>query len=315
MTSYVFSIHDDFPNHALASDRLTIEIGESAIVTALDGISTSGDVCDIVFKAALSEGDEALLEGLVAAHSGENLPQVTEVRTADGKLYVSPDMWPLGTLTNFTGAADDVTNGVVGVDSLAFESTVIEDKVKEFQFVLTSYLAGGHLQYSGAVFGDWIDFTSVVPATVGVSNPGAGNYNKVQVGAGANVFVPAVPGSGNWDLDLTAKENANVTFTKVRPVPAPGMNGYFDHNTDTGAVVLNATGHGAYHMCDYEVVLARFITRVSIMGSDHFPLTVPAVRPILILPHWLHRVTVHNSTAKTLHLVAMLYRGLVNPLR
>jgi hypothetical protein len=315
MTSYVFSIHDDFPNHALASDRLTIEIGESAIVTALDGISTSGDVCDIVFKAALSEGDEALLEGLVAAHSGLPLPQVTEVRTTDGKLYVSPDMWPLGTLTNFTGAADDVTNGVVGTDLLAFSSTAVEDNVKAFQFILPSYLAGGHLQYQGAVFGDWIDFTSVVPATAGVSNPGAGNFNKVQVGAGANVFVPSVPGSGNWDLDLTAKENANVTFTKVRPVPAPGMNGYFDHSIETGAVVLNATGHGGYHLCDYEVTLARFITRVSIMGSDHFPLTVPAVRPILILPHWLHRVTVHNSTTKTLHLVAMLYRGLVNPLR
>jgi hypothetical protein len=309
----MFSIHDDFPNHALASDRLTIEIAESVIVTALGGISTSGDVCDIAFKADLSSGDEVVLEALVAAHSGDPLPDVHEVRAADGKLYVSPDMWATGTLTNFCGAADTVATGQRGDDLLSFISTAAGVLTKVFRFVQPAWLAGGHIQYQGAVSGDWINFTTTVPATAGVAAPGAGAYAKVPVGASKHVFVPA-PGGG-WDLDLVETENANVAFTKVRPVPAPGNHGFFDYDMDTEAVTPNVAGKGGYHLCDYEVVLAEFITKVSLLGSDHFPLTVPAVRPILILPHWQHHFALNNATEKTLTVASMLYIGRMNNLR
>jgi len=75
MTTYNFSIQSDTPNNKVSIDRLTIEIQQSGIVTALDAISTSGDVLAIDFKAALSGGDETLLTALLAAHSGEPLPQ------------------------------------------------------------------------------------------------------------------------------------------------------------------------------------------------------------------------------------------------
>lgn len=315
MATYAYSIQNDFPQHCVSSDRLSVEIRESAIVTALDGIDTLGDVCDIVFKADLSSGDEAVLEALVAAHSGESLPDIKEVRAADGKLYVSPDMWATGTLTNFCGAADTVATGQRGDDLLAFTSTVAGVLTKVFRFIQPAWLAGGHIQYQGAVAGDWINFTTKVPATAGTEHLGAGNYNKVAVGVGAYIFVPAIPGTGNWDLDLTTKENANVAFTKVRPVPAPGNHGYFDYDMDTEAVTPNVAGKGGYHLCDYEVVLAEFITKVSLLGSDHFPLTVPAVRPILILPHWEHHFSLNNATEKTLTVVSMLYIGRMNSLR
>lgn len=70
-TKYTYSISTDFPNGKVSEDLLTQQIAASAIVTALDYISTSGDVCDIWFKAALSSEDETILDGLVAAHSGE----------------------------------------------------------------------------------------------------------------------------------------------------------------------------------------------------------------------------------------------------
>ena len=73
-TKYTYSISVDFPNQIVATDRLSIEIKDSAIVTALDYINTSGDDCDIWFKDALSGGDETILDGLVAAHTGEPLP-------------------------------------------------------------------------------------------------------------------------------------------------------------------------------------------------------------------------------------------------
>lgn len=81
-TKYTYSIADDFPEAGIASDRLAQDIQNSSIVTALDRIGTSGDVCDIYFKDALSAADKTTLDGdttnpaggLIAAHSGEHLP-------------------------------------------------------------------------------------------------------------------------------------------------------------------------------------------------------------------------------------------------
>ena len=73
-TKYTYSIQDDFPNHKVASDRLAREIQTSAITIAFDYIGTAGDDCDVWFKADLPSGDETILDGLVAAHSGDPLP-------------------------------------------------------------------------------------------------------------------------------------------------------------------------------------------------------------------------------------------------
>lgn len=81
---YSYSIQDDFPNHLVATDRLMQEIQQSAITTALDYINTSGDDCDIWFKATLSENDQATLSSLVATHSGEPLtPSGTSLDNSD----------------------------------------------------------------------------------------------------------------------------------------------------------------------------------------------------------------------------------------
>ena len=83
-TKYTYSISTDFPNAKLSEDLLTQQITASDIVTALDYVSTSDDVCDIWFKAALSSGDETILDGLVAAHSGEQPDDpVTPVALSD----------------------------------------------------------------------------------------------------------------------------------------------------------------------------------------------------------------------------------------
>jgi hypothetical protein len=84
-TKYTYSIQSDFPNHIVATDRLAQEIRASAIITALDGINTSGDVCDIWFKGSLSQGDETILAGLVAAHQGQPLPENTTTLISTGK--------------------------------------------------------------------------------------------------------------------------------------------------------------------------------------------------------------------------------------
>lgn len=72
-------------------DRLTQEIQQSSIVTALDYISVEGsDDVAIVFKAALSNGDEIVLNSLVTNHVNTpldpepQLVQLDEARDSDG---------------------------------------------------------------------------------------------------------------------------------------------------------------------------------------------------------------------------------------
>jgi hypothetical protein len=235
-------------------------------------------------------------------------------QAVDGKQYVSPDMWPLGLLTNFTGAADDVAAGVVGSDVLVIESTQVEDKTKIVQFIESSFLAGGQVQYKNATLGDAVSFQTIVPGTVGTDvGAGQGAYAKSPIGGGLSLFAP-YPGGG-WDLDLAEKENANVNFTKVRPVPSPGSQGFFDWNEETGEVTVNAAGQkGGYHLIDGDIAINELVTKVPILGDDHFQLTVPAVRPVRLLPHWRFVLTLRNSSAKSLQLAAMLYRGKGNVL-
>jgi len=85
-TKYTYSISQDFPNEAVATDRLTQEIQDSAIVIALDYINTDGDDCDIWFKDVLSGGDQSTLSTLVANHNGQPLapdPTDVNIKTTD----------------------------------------------------------------------------------------------------------------------------------------------------------------------------------------------------------------------------------------
>ncbi len=71
-SSYAYTL-SDFP-HGLATDRLVEEIRASSISIALDSISTQGTDVSVAFKDLLYPGDQATLDALVAAHSGEPLP-------------------------------------------------------------------------------------------------------------------------------------------------------------------------------------------------------------------------------------------------
>ena len=80
-TKYTYSISGDTLNGIVDSSRLTQDIQSAAITIALDRIDTSGDVLDIWFKTAITEGEETVLDAVVAAHTGEPLPGTTEITT------------------------------------------------------------------------------------------------------------------------------------------------------------------------------------------------------------------------------------------
>ena len=233
--------------------------------------------------------------------------------TDDNSPYISPNMFPLGSITHFCGIADNVTTGVEkGGDLFTVESAIVEDKEFDFQFVRWSYIAGGHIFYKGSVLGDAVSFETRVPATVGISNPGAGWYHKYEIvpSSGMHIYAPSATQTGDWDLDLTETLNANVGFTKAAPVPSPGYNGYFDYDVDDpDKVTLNTDGKGGYNLFDFAMQLDEFVSKVPLLGDDHFPLTVPAVKPVKLLPQWTFRVTLHNSSEKDLEFAFVLYRA------
>lgn len=94
------------PNTKPASGRLEGEINDSAIATPLDHIETndSSSKCDIWFDDALSSGDQTLLDGLVAAHTG--IPLVQRL-----PLSLEAPLVPVE-----TGVSDVIANGRPAVE-------------------------------------------------------------------------------------------------------------------------------------------------------------------------------------------------------
>jgi hypothetical protein len=143
---YTYSIQDDFPNHLVATDRLLQEIAASAIVTALDRIDTAGDDCDVWFKAALSQGDETILDGLVAAHSGTPLPAVAQPVSLDQTVQIH------GTVeqTPLEGRRYDVYT-----TDFTKKETWYQDSARVTGETLTD--SGNHTTYTSLVSRFWID--------------------------------------------------------------------------------------------------------------------------------------------------------------
>lgn len=68
--NYVYSIASDFPGGKVNTSKLQTAIQQSSIATALDYISTVGDVLTIYFKAQLSAPDKTTLDGDAAGPAG-----------------------------------------------------------------------------------------------------------------------------------------------------------------------------------------------------------------------------------------------------
>ena len=291
---YTYSIQNDFPNHVVATDRLSKEIRESAIQAALDGINTGGDNCTVMLKANIS-GDKTKLDGLVAAHSGEPLPSESVSVTVENKPIVRPNIYPDGYGFYACGVGDDIEHEMVGGGTECYcKSTTTETKAVEFQFIDKHYMFGGGVHWKGAVAGDRVSILLYAPATPVVENiTNTGNCNLVDIGAGPALIVPAA-GDGAYDVDLS----------EASPVPSPDNTGYFDWSagfTGWGTVSVSTTpGAANFHLFSVDIVLTQYINRVYIIGEDSDEFDVGSTAPAEVCPQWVYKVTVHNSTEKTL---------------
>jgi hypothetical protein len=71
--TYVYSVSVDFPTGRVRADLLQRQIKDAVSITPVcEGITTNGDVCDVVFASALSGPQKTTLDGLVAVHNPGN---------------------------------------------------------------------------------------------------------------------------------------------------------------------------------------------------------------------------------------------------
>ena len=99
-TNYTYSIANDTANAAIHPRSLDAAIRSSTIVTAIEGLTTGGDVLTVTFKEALSAGDETELGNLVGAHTGVVTARVPPPVNSAGAPIVQTT-WREGTAADF----------------------------------------------------------------------------------------------------------------------------------------------------------------------------------------------------------------------
>lgn len=231
-------------------------------------------------SVAVSSREEAILLASIADNTLEPSP-----RTADGKPVFLPNLFP-GPVTLCYSGAGDVTGERGNGPLFNASSNSVGDTAVEWQFSDWVYLAGGGIRYMGGGLGDYVDMLVYAPATTVTPNlSNTGNCNCV--GPGSALIVPAA-GCGAWDLDPL----------QGIPVPSETGTGWYawgEPDTGAGTVIPLSAPTGAFNLYTVPVNLVRFVSHFPLLGDGVIDLTIPAVKPKKLLPHWKNKVILHNG--------------------
>jgi len=85
---YTYSISSDFPLGEVNIALLEEEIRVSTIKAALRGVSTKGDVCNIIFVTELDTDDKTVLDGNTSPPSGSSI-----IGSHDGNPTPEEELW------------------------------------------------------------------------------------------------------------------------------------------------------------------------------------------------------------------------------
>lgn len=220
-------------------------------------------------------------------------------RSSDGRLNTLPTLFPQNVQMTIIGAGDDPTLGngngtpfyYTSDDGYATTTTIT------WQHNDYLYLAGGQISYSGAVFGDKIDYWIMAPATTVATVSGTGNVNLTGPG---NVLI--IPGTNT---------NSSVNLSTAVPVPNLTGTGFWDwanasNGIGAGTITPNLSGLGLYDLYTIQIPLSHPVTSLQMFGSRSLDLIIPALIPRKVLPQWQHKVIVTNSGHTGLDLVWIL---------
>lgn len=234
----------------------------------------------------------------------------------DQRPVVVSNMFPSGVRVSYRGYSDTQATGTESNVPLTFTNdhgvgSDPEEKVIEFEFTKSIYLAAGRLrQVKNAEDDDWISYAVVAPAT---SNAVAGTTYDLIGGA----YIPPLggPGNGSWDIDLAETKNANVTFTEAVPVPHHIMVAgekmyYHKYDLNTDVMTYTPDGDGNVNLFAVEIPLFPYLDKFPIESATNEDFNIPNIEPGRLYPQWIHRLTIrHGNNGQTLSLKATLTSG------
>ena len=294
---YTYTL-DQFPNEKVDLSKLTREIGNTTIITALDFLSGDDDGIVIHFKADLSTYDLTTLSGVVIAHDGEddgidyqpvkiigadesihlNTRLYDEYRDRSGKIRFHQTSRKLGTMIMWTGEGDDATDpsAVGGGEAFAFGhfEGQTEPLVKYIDFNCVeneTWLHEGYITWCKGKL-DTLNLSIVprVTSTVTASNT---NYNLY----GGYLIIPAIPGTGTIDVtsDITT-HSGGLIYTPDNDLgvsPTAFWNADWNITTKRYENITAApTGNGRYNMFSLEIPIAKFIRNMPLLDSGFISL-------------------------------------------
>jgi|GEM_PF-1998319 len=247
--TYTYSISTDFPNQKVAADSLTKEIEGSDISSAtldhIDVAVSAPDNCDIVFDAALSAPDVTILDGIVAAHQGDPLPQFVQLDAAA------------------------VTFKIVGFSGNTVPIFTIEQKNEAGEFAYMKNAFGEHV----------FRFRQSVTGQPNFSIYDASGVQKIQLRPDSDSFIISDAGFGvgtsapnpNYGIDVTGNVNATAGYLVGGTVVVNSTRGLTNVKTaDFGSEYANGSQSGPSYTLDWAngqkqaITLAGNITSLTI---------------------------------------------------
>lgn len=257
------------------SDRLTKEIQDSSIITALDYIGTMGVICDVWFKAELSVEDKATLDVIV--DNTDPSPYSAPNQTEDGRERVYNTVRPWGTRIMYMGQSDDISDptsiggGPVNKMNHLVGGNDPQIMYLDFNTIINeTYVYMTMVSFEGAKF-DEMTVTGV-PRLTTVTAGSNTNYNTY----GGYLILPAA-GDGTTAIEDEDRVMVEV-HVKEDGVKPPGYwNADFNPVTKKFENITAAPdGTGWFNMFVAEVSLVNFSLKSFLNGKTEGWIVTPS---------------------------------------
>jgi len=238
------------------------------------------------FEATLQDRSTAVQDGSEAQGLARNEASTER----DGRTIVAVAPNPAGWKSYYAGAGDQLSPRIVGGGQrIRLSFTGPDTKSVEVQFSEPSELHDGQASYMPVAnwgLDDLLDFSAILPASPCAANgTNTGNANKVALGGGLSMLVPAF-GDGAWDIDLAT----------VVPVPSSTYSGYFDVDHDTGAVAVSVKP-GAAEMALFDLPFEVYFARKIPLGNSLGLFDVDAYKTQWVSERWKLKISVVKASA------------------
>ena len=276
------------------------------IVPSCLSITASGTDIALEFAAALSGAEDTELDAIILAHVKPT--DMIDVNTLtfsemDGKKLAvhtsyKPALEGSMCVAQWTGAGDDVVNGIIGGGELLhFDMSSPGLVSKDLKFIPAAgrvWLHEGYLKFINGGEGDYISSVIVAPATTlqqSVNLDLVLDVNDVK-------YAPGGPGTGTHGF-AAAPVLVPRTFRKDGGWDYDGVN-----------LTPNMGDTGEYKICDVEVEFQRYINKLPCYGdcATYFSMTSDETAE-LVQPYFL-RIMCNNVSGNVWHasIIMEIYR-------